>query len=68
MTKYRVYLEAVASFVAEVDADDTDNAIEAALAETPTPKINWPDLGDWYFPPDVRTNVSYEEFMEEIEE
>ena len=48
--KFRVYLEAFASYSVVVEADDMDEAIDKALEDAPTAEWNWPDIGDWYFP------------------
>ena len=66
MTKYRVYLEAVASVSVEVEADSEDEAIDLAFEHTPSPAWNWPDLGDWYFPADERPNERRSDYIEEI--
>lgn len=67
MSKYRVYLENVMSVSVEVEADTEDEAIEAAFGQTPSAGWDWPDMGDWYFPPDEREAMKRSEFIEEIE-
>lgn len=67
MPKYRVYLEAVASVSIEVEAEDYDSAVEEAFERTPSPAWDWPDMGDWYFPPDERTNQRIEDYIERID-
>ena len=67
MAKYRVYLEAVASVSIEVEAADQDSAIAAAFEHTPSAAWDWPDMGDWYFPPDERAALKAEDYIEQIE-
>ena len=50
MSKYRVYLVAVAETVIEVEAEDGDEAVETALMEGDFPYFPGGmsgDLGDW---------------------
>lgn len=68
MTKYRVYLEAVASVSVEVEAESEDEAIDLAFEETPNPAWNGPDMGDWYFPGYERPGGKWSDYIEVIEE
>lgn len=65
MTRYRVYLEAVASIAVEVEADSENDAVEKAFEMTPSRGWDWPDMGDWYFPGGEAGN-SPDEYIEEI--
>jgi hypothetical protein len=48
MTKYRVYLAAVASAVIEVEADNEDDALDMAYENAPSNNITTDfELGDW---------------------
>lgn len=66
MTRYRVYIEAVASAAIEVEADDEDDAIDKALGEAPSANHTWPDMGDWYFPADER-RLPRSDYIEELD-
>lgn len=72
MTKYRVYIETVASAVVEVDASNQEEAIDAALENAPSANHTWPDIGDWYFPADEDYQIAGvpprrpEDYIEEI--
>jgi len=48
--KFRVYLEAVASHLVVVEANDMEEAIDKAIENAPTAAWDWPNLGEWYFP------------------
>jgi|GEM_PF-5210659 len=67
MTKYRVYLVAVASVVREVEAEDGDEAVAAAL-DTNLPRTNpfdGYDLGDWMTASELdRTNKPEDDYEE----
>ena len=62
MTRYRVYLEAVAAVAVEVEAESEDEAIRLAFENTPSR----PDMGDWYFPADEDTRLRREDYLEEL--
>jgi hypothetical protein len=66
MTKYLVYLEAVATIAVEVEADSQDEAVDLAYEQTPSRGWDWPDMGDWYFPGDQNGNDAAE-YIEEFD-
>lgn len=66
MPKYRVYLLSTASYVAEVEAEDEDEAIELAYEEVPYENVsNDFELGDWYLPSDATRGEIDVELIEE---
>lgn len=66
MPKFRVYLINTASYVAEVEAEDEDEAIDLAYAEAPYENIsNNFELGDWYLPSEAMPDQIDVELIEE---
>lgn len=54
MPKYRVYIDAVASTMVEVEAEDENEAIELALEQAPSNNATTNfDLGEWSTPSDL---------------
>ena len=71
MSKYRIYLETTASTSVEVEADSEEEAIDLAFENAPRAAWDWPDMGEWFFPPDEATPAGMpprrrEDFIEEL--
>ncbi|KTS90694.1 hypothetical protein NS183_07905 [Microbacterium testaceum] len=67
MRKYKVLLETIASTVVEVEADDEESAIEAAYKDTPVAAWNWPEIGEWEFPPDSTPSLNTADYIWEAD-
>ena len=66
MPKFRVYLINTASYVAEVEAEDEDEAINLAFEEAPYENIsNDFELADWYLPSEAMHGQIDVELIEE---
>lgn len=68
MSKYRVFLVAIAEAVVEVEAEDVDAAIELAFENAPSGAnvSNDFDMGDWSLASDIWSHRRAEEDFEEV--